>query len=277
MIDEQTLIELSGRFRDLRQLERDYLLTLLLNIMSSEFTADLVFKGGTALKYFYGLNRFSEDLDFSYDGASDISIRKMINDKIDRALKRFGMQYKIVEHESRANREKGSVIGISHTVRVAGPLNRSSNQLQNMKIDVSLRRDMVDKPVLKYMSPIYPDIATFSVVTMDIEEILAEKIAAIIEMDKMRDIYDAYYLLEIKKINYNDGIVATKLAKRHESFDKNKLKAKIDTTLNKMKWRSELSYLVDSLPENTEVVSRLNAVLGLQAPSPRRRMIQRKE
>ena len=66
MIDEQTLIELSGRFRDSRQLERDYLLTLLLDEICSVFSNELVFKGGTALKYFYGLNRFSEDLDFSY-------------------------------------------------------------------------------------------------------------------------------------------------------------------------------------------------------------------
>ena len=59
MIDEYGLMEFSDRFRDTRQLERDYLLNLLLHEIYSVFANELVFKGGTALKYFYSLNRFS--------------------------------------------------------------------------------------------------------------------------------------------------------------------------------------------------------------------------
>ena len=35
MIDEHDLMELSGKFRDIRQLERDYLLILLLQLRSN--------------------------------------------------------------------------------------------------------------------------------------------------------------------------------------------------------------------------------------------------
>ena len=83
MIDERTLLDLSGRFRDSRQLERDYLLTLLLSEIYRVFSTDLIFKGGTALKYFYGLNRFSEDLDFTYAGVCDSIVRKQITTKIE--------------------------------------------------------------------------------------------------------------------------------------------------------------------------------------------------
>lgn len=263
MIDERTLIELSGRFRDSRQLERDYLLTLLLDEICSVFTEELVFKGGTALKYFYGLNRFSEYLDFTYSGTNDTSSRKRINDKIGIALKHLGMQYDVLSQERRARKENGAVLGINYVARVVGPLNKASGQLQNINIDISLRDDMIEKPVLKYLSPIYPDITTFSVPTMTVEEILAEKIASIMERDKMRDIYDAYYLIQIRGVEYNKNLVARKLAKRHEQFDEKKLNIKIRAALNKMKWKSELSYLIDKLPDNADVVSKLNLAMGL--------------
>jgi hypothetical protein len=264
MIDEQTLIELSGRFRDSRQLERDYLLTLLLDEICSVFSNELVFKGGTALKYFYGLNRFSEDLDFSYIGTNDTSSRKSINDRISIALKRLEMQYEVVSQGHRAKKENGTVLGVNYIIRVAGPLNKAIGQLQNISIDISLRNDTIEKPVLKYISPIYPDITTFSVPTMTAEEILAEKIAAIIERDKMRDIYDAYYLVEIRKRKYDKKLLLKKLAKRNEEFDERIIKEKISSALNKMEWKSELSYLVKELPNNADVVSRLNVALGLK-------------
>ena len=264
MIDEQTLVELAGRFRDSRQLERDYLLTLLLDEICSVFSNELVFKGGTALKYFYGLNRFSEHLDFSYSGTNDTHSRKSINDRISIALKRFGMQYEVVSQERRAKKENGVVLGINYIIRVAGPLSEALGQLQSISVDLSLRNDIIEKPVLKYMSPIYPDITTFSVLTMGAEEILAEKIAAIIERDKMRDIYDAYYLVAIRKIRYNEKLLLKKLEKRNEVFDKKALKEKISSALNKMKWKSELSYLIEDLPENVDVVSKLNLALGLK-------------
>jgi hypothetical protein len=263
MIDEQTLIELAGRFRDSRQLERDYLLTLLLYNICSVFSNELIFKGGTALKYFYGLGRFSGDLDFSYAGTSDTPSRKSINDKISIAVKSFGMQYEVASQVRRAKKENGVVLGINYVIRVAGPLNKTLSQLQNINVDISLRNDIIEKPVLKYLSPIYPDITTFSVPTMAPEEILAEKIAAIIERDKMRDIYDAYYLVEVKKIRYEKRLLLKKLEKRNEKFDDNILKQKIGIILNKMKWKSELSYLIENLPDNREVVSKLNHALGI--------------
>ncbi len=263
MIDERTLLDLSGRFRDSRQLERDYLLTLLLSEIYRVFSTDLIFKGGTALKYFYGLNRFSEDLDFTYAGVCDSIVRKQITTKIEIALKRFGMQYSISSHETRANKEKESIIGLNYIIRVAGPLNKTSGQLQNINIDISLRNDLIEKPVLRYISPIYPDITTFSVMTMNVDEILAEKIAAIIEREKMRDIYDTYYLIEIRNIKYKEDLVAKKLSKRHEKFDKKRLKARIEAAKDKMRWKSELSYLIDMLPDNIDVVSKLNKALDL--------------
>ena len=136
-------------------------------------------------------------------------------------------------------------------------------QLQNIKVDISLRDDVIRKPELKYLLPVYPDIATFSLPVMNLEEILAEKIAAMIERDKMRDIYDIYYLLTIKNVKYDEELVREKMLRRGETFKKTDLSKKLEEVRNKMKWKSELSYIVNPLPDNLEVRSKLEEALDL--------------
>ncbi len=263
MIDEHSLIELSCNYKDIRQLEGDYLLVLLLHEIYSVFTTDLIFKGGTALRYFYNLNRFSEDLDFTYTGANESIGRKHLNEKMDVALNHLNLQYQIVGRERRGNKIGNDVVGINYEIRVKGPLNQKLEQLQNINIDISLRNDILQKAELKYLSPIYPDITTFSLPVLNVEEILAEKIAAIIERDKMRDIYDIYYLLAIKKVKYDENSVKKKMLKRGEAFNRTDLKIKLEAASNKMKWMFELSYIVNPLPENQEVMTKLQEILKL--------------
>ncbi len=256
-------MELAGRFRDLRQLERDYLLTLLLHEIYSSFSGELVFKGGTALKYFYSLGRFSEDIDFSYVRSSYVPDRKLLAEKVSKALDGFSMQYTVTEREFRANKKGNAIIGINYLIRVRGPLYQRLGQLQNIRIDISLRDDMILKPETKYLSPIYPDITTFSMEVMNIAEIMAEKIAAITERSKMRDIYDAYYLLVLRNIKYDEKLVEEKIKRRNSRFDKAAFAKKLEAARNKMKWKSELAYIVNPLPNNDEAISGLEKVVGL--------------
>ena len=90
--------------------------------------------------------------------------------------------------------------------------------MQNIKIDISLRDDLIRQPELRYLLPIYPDITTFSIPVMSLEEILAEKIAAMIERNKMRDVYDVYFLVAIKNVQYNEKMVIEKMLRRCEVF-----------------------------------------------------------
>ncbi len=263
MIDEHQLMENLGKFRDMRQLERDYLLTLLLHEISSKFANELIFKGGTALKYFYNLNRFSEDLDFSYMPDRNPTDVKALAKTIESVILNLGRQYQVVSSEHRTRKEGNKTIGLNYMIRVRGPLNPRSSQLQNINIDLSLRNDILLKSELKYISPIYQDIGTFSLQVMNIEEILAEKVSAVLERSKMRDIYDVYYLLVIKKINYDEKLIKEKVGKRNEKFDKKTLKKKIETARDKMKWRSELAYTVNPLPENGEVIKQLTELMNL--------------
>ena len=135
--------------------------------------------------------------------------------------------------------------------------------MQNIKIDISLRDDLIRQPELRYLLPIYPDITTFSIPVMSLEEILAEKIAAMIERNKMRDVYDVYFLVAIKNVQYNEKMVIEKMLRRGEVFQKIDLIKKLGEVQNKMKWKSELAYIVNPLPDNLEVISMLEKILDL--------------
>ncbi|MEM2123634.1 MAG: nucleotidyl transferase AbiEii/AbiGii toxin family protein, partial [Candidatus Bathyarchaeia archaeon] len=66
MIDRETLRRIA-KFTGLKpfQQEKNYIQTVLLRSIYSKVSREIVFKGGTALAFFHGLNRFSEDLDFT--------------------------------------------------------------------------------------------------------------------------------------------------------------------------------------------------------------------
>jgi predicted nucleotidyltransferase component of viral defense system len=264
VIDEGVLLEQSHRFRDLRQLEKDYLLTLLLYEIYTVFNDDLVFKGGTSLKYFYNLNRFSEDLDFSFTGTNNTEGRSTLYKNLNTVLGRINLQYPVVGSQHRGNKENGIVTGINYEVRIQGPLFNRLQQVQNINLDISVRQDVLEKFDLKYLIPAYQDIPTFSVPVMNAGEIVAEKTAAIIERDKMRDIYDLYFLLVLRGMKFNIQIVREKMKKRHETFDIEIFTIKLKKALNLMNWKSELSYLINPLPEGKIVVESLDTAIGLK-------------
>jgi len=67
---------------NLFQQEKDYCLKLFLYYYFRTYQ-DAVFKGGTCLRYLYGIERFSEDLDFNLSigpGAFRSQVRKVIKE-----------------------------------------------------------------------------------------------------------------------------------------------------------------------------------------------------
>lgn len=261
MIDEGNLLRKASGFRDIRQIEKDYLLTMIPREISSVFTTEIIFKGGTCLKYFYNLNRFSEDLDFAVDPSRTGEMIGRVYDKINAVFDNLNEQYSVVEREHRGHREGDNVVGVNFEIRVRWPLNARTGQLQNIKIDLSTGNDLVLEPDTKFLLPQYEDITVFSILVMKVDEIVSEKVAAILEKSRMRDIYDLYFLLHVRGAKFNEELVISKMEKRNESFDRNNLIRKISEANNKKRWKSELSYLVDPLPEISEVTDLLNKII----------------
>lgn len=224
------------------QAEKDYLQHAFLSSIYSVSSNEFVFKGGTALQKVYGLNRFSEDLDFTFDSPADPQpfIGKAV------AGNRAFTETAIASMHSK---------GLSFTakLKLKGPLfSGSERSLQTIYVEASLREKPLLKTVTRSIVPPYTDLPPYIAVTMAPEEILAEKIRAALTRSKARDLYDLWFLLR-KGIRFDSALADRKLAYYGEAF----IEAKFEKNVKAKEkgWESELGRLVKSPPTFKEVSS----------------------
>ena len=170
----------------LKNAERDYLLELIL-YFTSNFRRALVFKGGSALYKFYNLNRFSEDLDFDVIGrrfGPEVLVKH-----IPRNLERIGIFRTGCE-----KREHRNEINIRFAVR--GPLyDGSEASLSRVTLNISRRERPISVHDMLLIAS-YPEIPSFELSVLGVEEIAAEKIRGIMTREKPRDVYDLWFLVK---------------------------------------------------------------------------------
>ncbi|MCL4325251.1 MAG: nucleotidyl transferase AbiEii/AbiGii toxin family protein [Candidatus Thermoplasmatota archaeon] len=254
MIDEFTLFSFSNYFADERQLEKDYLLNFMLKMLSlNRISNYLDFKGGTALYMLYGLDRFSEDLDFSYI-INNNSISDEIDELMNPVISNFNLSYKISKNRGNIiiRNEKKDITNIRIELFVEGPLFGKNRVRHKIKIDITTRNDIVVKPDVARFTSKYYDIGTMLIYSMPLQEILTEKLSAIIERDETRDLYDAYFIILYKKTDYDEGMLTKKLELRGLKFDKKVLLRKI-SNVEESRWKEELSYIIRDLPKLDEI------------------------
>jgi uncharacterized protein len=180
--------------------ERDYLQNLLLFLLYRRSQA-LVFKGGTALRIVYHGNRYSEDLDFN--GPADVeTIKGLWNDAVT-GLRDFGI---IAEIRNAWQSEAGYSFDVSYQ----GPLFDGRDRTKGkVRVDVSLRQEnVITGRVL--VSPEYDDIRPFVASVLSAEQLLAEKVRALLMRGKSRDLYDVW-LLTMQGVLLDASLVHEKL------------------------------------------------------------------
>jgi len=186
MITAEEIIRLAkvNRLKPYQQ-EKHYLQTATLAGVYAALADELVFKGGTALFFFYGLDRFSEDLDFTrfkqYDQAK---LKTTLSDVL------------TVIHIIHEMKTKKSLAGKTFKVKAQGPLYKGPLSESIISIEISERNDVVLPPDIKEIVPIYDDLRPFTVPVLKKEEILAEKVRAMMIRGKARDLYDISFLLK---------------------------------------------------------------------------------
>ena len=227
------------RSLNLGQAEKDYYQNLILFVLYGKISKDLIFKGGTALSRCYGLNRFSEDLDFTISTEQDfISIvGKGLDDfEIKNTIRRLRMD------------EQGS----KYKIKIEGPLfSGSEKTLCNITLDFSKREDILLPPAIVTIGYHMDIIPTFDVCAMSESEILAEKIRAIMTRESARDLYDIVFLVR-KNISADQKTIAKKLEFYHLGFEVKTFLRRVRTL--KVIWKSELSSLVKNVPDFDEYV-----------------------
>lgn len=176
---------------------REYVQLLFLKELYDEkYSENVFFKGGTAIRLVLGGTRFSEDLDFTVNGNRenfDLFIKKFFK----KLTKLYGFSLK----------KRETITGESYLLT-------ADSSISDYKIFVNLDfsfREKILTPVRAIITTNYPVIFTSFVNYLSQEEILAEKIRAIMTRDKGRDIYDLWFLLS-KNVPVVGKMVKEKLA-----------------------------------------------------------------
>ena len=189
MISREQLIDI-GKTTSLHlyQQEKDYLLKLFLSAYFRLFD-DAVFKGGTCIKYVFGLDRFSEDLDFNL-----LVSPKEFESQVDRTLKEIHL-IGIVNYFIKKELFEDAYTCV---IGVQGPLYTGTEQTRNkFRIDAGKRTGTIKTPEWRLIPSEYPETRRhFLVRIMNEQEILVEKICSLFERQKGRDLYDVWFLLK---------------------------------------------------------------------------------
>lgn len=223
--------------------EKDYLQDLILFSLYSSTGKELVFKGGTCLYKIYRLNRFSEDLDFTLTKKLNI---KKVSSKImsDLNLLDIGCKVKeIIEHKNQTNIR----------LLINGPLYKGSKQTQCfIPLNISMKEQVLLEPRKEPIIPIYKELSNFELFAMQEREILAEKVRAIFSRLKARDIYDLWFLLVIKNIDLDLGLINKKLSLNNLKFSLKEFGGRIERM--KGLWQIDIKNLViGDLPDFNKI------------------------
>lgn len=184
-----------AKIRD-TQIEKDYVLSWLLwgIAQSNLLYQNFIFKGGTVLKKAYFTDyRFSEDLDFTLINATltDEQIIAAFHQTLELVSEESGMQFKISELDKH---QSGSIAFYAYFV---GPLGGKMDS-KSVKIDITRGEKLLFKPIFCPIFKTYNDLPKedFSLQCYPLEEIMVEKLVALIGRTQPRDLYDIWYLLE---------------------------------------------------------------------------------
>lgn len=243
-MDKQSLRRLAGKYKiPLGTLEKDYALTNLLSVIASFPKLDkMVFKGGTALKKIHFEDfRFSEDLDFvCFEDISEDFMSFVKNN-----MKGLDVEFTEITDLEKKN----------ESFKFKVKYNQSTGPQTSVKVDLSLRGDVMMEHPTKSILHFYDTFPnTFSVPAMSLEEIMAEKIRAVIYTKHPRHLYDVQYLHH-QGVQINLNMVRTKITTVYqENFDINKLKERLPE--KEKDWITDLRPLLPTPPPPFEEVSK---------------------
>ena len=171
----------------------------LLGLWRGGFFAKAAFYGGTALRIFHGLRRFSEDLDFSLlEANADVRLDRYLSD-IGAELKSWGFTFD-VESRSSGNRtgiESAFLKGSTqlNLLYIGAPPDLARRMPSNQKIRIKLEMDLQPPPhaTTEFRAQILP--TPYQVRLYDLGSLFAGKLHAVLcrgwkNRVKGRDFYD---------------------------------------------------------------------------------------
>jgi len=236
------------------QIEKDYVISwVTYGIVSHPFLKEnLVFKGGTVLKKVYFPDyRFSEDLDFTFSG-KDFDIENI--------KASFSELIEWVYEESRIslsvqNETKHDSGNYNFYLAYTGPLGGAGAN-KDIKVDISQDELIYNASVEKRIIKKYSDLEEeYSIICYSLGEVISEKMRSIMQRTAPRDIYDLWYLFEVKGQDIEDHIFAFQDKAIHKGYDPNELTKVVEQkekTYAKH-WKDHLANQMTEIPDFNDV------------------------
>lgn len=222
-------------------LEKDYTITNILSLISNFSKLDkMVFKGGTALKKIHFADfRFSEDIDFTCTEDISADLGTLLNDSIDDVdVDVTG----IIQEETAVEKSRQFI------VKYKG----YNNYPNSVKIDLSLRESVQNGSSNLDVLHDYDEIPKFKMLTMTLEEIMAEKVRAVIYSPAPRHVYDLNFLFG-KRIQLKPDLVRKKINLYGEEFSLDRFNNGISRM--EARWKRDLERLLSEEPPQFNEIS----------------------
>lgn len=200
MINKQEIMEFARKYSlSANMIEKDYVLNWLLDGIANSkiLKGRWIFKGGTCLKKCYFEEyRFSEDLDFTLLDKENLNDAFLLSEfqKISEWIyEQSGIEIPAENLRFEKFENPRGELSIQGTVPYKGPMQRTGNN-PTVKLDLTCDELLVNEPELREIHHPYSDIKSLKIQTYCIEEIFAEKLRALVERLRPRDLYDVVHL-----------------------------------------------------------------------------------
>lgn len=186
MISEEIISDLITKYQtDIVNVRREYFQHLFLSYFYQQSKAEnIFFKGGTNLKLLYKSPRFSEDLDFNSAFINYQGIESVVLETLSQ-MEKENIKFSIEEG-------KPTTGGFLATISFKGfaePI--------EIQIEISQREEEKKGEVVAVTNDYVP---TYNVVSVTEQQLVFEKIRALLERKKPRDFYDFYFILRSRLI-----------------------------------------------------------------------------
>ena len=222
MIDKSEIMDFS-RELGLRAnvIEKDYVLGWVLagifnhSVIGSSF----IFKGGTCLKKcFFETYRFSEDLDFTLSDSNHLDqefLRTCFKEIAHWVYNEAGIEIPedLIRFEVYQNNR--GFMSAQGRIGYRGPM-QPRGDLPRIKLDLTTDEILVLEPVVRDVHHPYSDLPAdgIRIKTYCFEEVFAEKIRALAERERPRDLYDVVHLYRHDELDPSHSLILSTLEKK---------------------------------------------------------------
>lgn len=258
---------------DISVLERDYVIGWILRGIFDDLLLSkaLVFKGGTALrKMYFPSYRFSEDLDFTMvkllaELGKD-RIHVSLNNICKNVYEQSGIELTLADFEQ--TRDELGEEAFLGKIQYVGPRGHRVGNPPRVKLDIIFYEQVLLEPnTLPLIHPYSDTEDCYAVISVyRLEEIVAEKLRAILQRTRSRDIFDLWYLLKYHTDRLNLTTIQDVFRKKceYKGVDFNGFENFFEPELiesHKLAWEPSIRRQIADLPPFKEVEADLRNLL----------------